>query len=248
MEKRQWQQKGAGHRQRLRERFLASGLDAFSAAEVLELLLSFGTPRKDCKEPARELLKAFKSFAAVLDATPHELSRVAGVGEKNSFALQFVKAVADRYLQERLHGKSYLKSSHDVINYLRHSLQGRRIECFTAIFLDASLGIIDAEVIAEGTITVNTVYPREIMQRAITRHAAALLVAHNHPSGSLTPSAPDISLTRQLYLLCTMMQIRLLDHIIIGDGYFSFADNGIMAEISDWAAAITSGFAVSGEP
>ena len=71
------------------------------------------------------------------------------MGEKNSFALQFVKAVADRYLQERLHGKSYLKSSHDVINYLRHSLQGRRIECFTAIFLDASLGIIDAEVIAE---------------------------------------------------------------------------------------------------
>lgn len=246
MDKEQWQQRGAGHRERLRERFLEHGLDGFSDAEVLELLLSFGTPRKDCKEPARALLKKFSTLPAVLDAAPIEIQEIKGVGPKNSFALSFVKSVANRYLKQRLNNRSYLRSSGDVVDYLTHSMRGLKVEVFTVIYLDSSHGIIDTEVVAEGTVNVNTVYPREIVKRALQRNAAALVVAHNHPSGSIKPSEQDRSLTRILCLICSMMQVRLLDHIIIGDTHFSFADRGIMTECHSWCQQVLNETVISG--
>jgi DNA repair protein RadC len=240
MDKDLWQQKGAGHRERLRQRFLDHGLDGFSDAEVLELLLSFGTPRKDCKEQARALLKRFSTFAAVLDASPAEIQEVKGVGPKNSFALAFVTSAANRYLRQRLNSKSYIRSSSAVIDYLAHSMRGLKVEVFTVIYLDSSHGIIDTEVVAEGTINVNSVYPREIVRKALARHAAALVVAHNHPSGAIEPSEQDRLLTRTLCLACSMMQIRLLDHIIIGNEHFSFADHGMIAESQNWCRQVLS--------
>jgi len=245
METAQWQARGSGHRHRLRQRFLDRGIDGFTDGEILEILLSFGTPRRDCKEQARALLRQFKTFASVLDADKAELLKVNGVGPKNSFALGFIKSAADRYLKQRLAAKHYLKSSQEVIDYLIHSMRGLQIEVFTGIYLDSSLAVIDSERIAEGTVHVNTVYPREIIKRVLKHNAAALIVAHNHPSGSLSPSPQDRQLTRSLYLACSMMQIRLLDHLIIGDGFFSFADNGIMAEIAAWCSAVTQPQAAS---
>lgn len=238
MDKEQWQHKGVGHRERLRTRFLDHGIEGFTDAEVLELLLSFGTPRKDCKEPARKLLKQFKTFAGVLDADSKLLLDIDGVGTKNSLALGFVKAAADRYLKQRLKARQYLKSSSEVIDYLLYSMKGLEVEVFTVIYLDSSLSIIESEVVAEGTINVNSVYPREIIKKALAWNAAALIVAHNHPSGSLSPSSQDRQLTRSLYLACTMMQIRLLDHLIIGDGHYSFADNGLMSDTATWCASV----------
>lgn len=232
MKKELWQHKGAGHRERLRDKYLTRGLDGFTDAEVLELLLSFGTPRTDCKEPAKQLLEHFGSLSAVLEAPAPALQTIHGVGPKNGFALGFVQAVARRYLKDRLHGKRYLHSSHEVREYLEHSMRGLKKEVFTVIYLDSSHAILDSEVIAEGTVNVNTVYPRELVMRALTVHAAALIIAHNHPSGSLTPSSQDIHLTRSLYLICSYMQIQLLDHLIIGDGAYSFADNGVIESIS----------------
>lgn len=233
MEKELWQKKGEGHRTRLRDRFLAKGLDGFSDVEILELLLSFGTPRSDCKEPARMLLAKYGSFAKVLEAPIRSLQEVKGVGPKNGFALHFVHAVASYYLKERLHGKRYLHSSGEVAEYLIHSMRGLKKEVLTVIFLDSSHAIIDSEIVAEGTLNVNTVYPREIIKRALEFHAAALIVAHNHPSGSLKPSTQDIKLTKTLALLCRYMQLQLLDHLIIGDGSYSFADNGLMDSIRE---------------
>jgi DNA repair protein RadC len=231
VDKAQWQNKGAGHRGRLRDRFLGKGLDGFTDTEILEILLSFGTPRTDCKEPARHLLKKFGSFAAVLEASPPALQEIKGVGPKNSFALQFIQAVAGHYLKERLRGKRYLHSSGEVTEYLSHRMRGLKKEVFTVIFLDASHAIISSEVVAEGTLNVNTIYPREVIKKALDQHAAAIIIAHNHPSGALKPSAQDLSLTRTLYLICSYMQIQLLDHIIIGDGSYSFADHGLMESI-----------------
>ncbi len=231
MNKEQWQKKGSGHRGRLRDRFLERGLAGFSDVEVLELLLSFGTPRSDCKEPACRALEQFGSLAAVLEAPQESLLQIEGIGPKNGFALRFVQAVARRYLKQRLQGKSYLHSSDQVMDYLLHSMRGLKKEIFTAIFLDASHAIIDSEIISEGTVNVNTVYPRELVGRALELHAAALIVAHNHPSGSLRPSEQDLTLTRNLSLTCSLMQIQLLDHIIIGEGAFSFADHGMMKDI-----------------
>lgn len=232
MDKIDWQKKGAGHRGRLRDRYLERGLDGFTDAEILELLLSFGTPRSDCKEPARRLLDRFGTLAAVLEAPVIQLQDVHGVGPKNSFAISFIQAVAGRYLQQRIRGKRYLHSSSDVRHYLEHSMRGLKREVLSVIYLDSSHAILSSEIVAEGTINVNTVYPRELVQRAIGYHAAAIIIAHNHPSGALRPSAQDISLTKNLYLVCSYLQIQLLDHFIVGDGVYSFADNGMIDTIS----------------
>ncbi|PHR29910.1 MAG: hypothetical protein COA36_03415 [Desulfotalea sp.] len=233
MDKKEWQDKGTGHRGRLRDRFLDSGIAGFRDVEILELLLSFGTPRSDCKDAARELLLQYGSFAKVLDAPAESLLKIKGIGPKNSFALQFIQAVATHYLKDRIRGKRYLHSSKEVADYLVHSMRGLKIEVLTVLFLDSSHAIIDTEVVSEGTLNVNTIYPREIIKRAMDYHAAAIILAHNHPSGSLSPSDQDIKLTKTLFLLCSCMQIQLLDHLIIGDGIFSFADDGLIGLIRE---------------
>ena len=235
MERAEWQRRGEGHRQRLRDKFLAQGIDAFTDAEIIELLLTFGTPRSDCKEAARALLARFGSLPAVLDAAPVQLQQVKGVGPKNIFALHFIQGVARRYLRQRVVGKEYVRSSREVADYLIHSMRGLQHEVLTVVFLDAAHAVIDAAVVAEGTVTVNTIYPRELVKAALARNASALVIAHNHPSGSLTPSRQDSELTRSLYLVCSFMHLDLLDHLIIGAGdqVYSFADQGVMASIRE---------------
>ena len=235
MERDEWQRRGEGHRQRLRDKFLAQGIEAFTDAEIIELLLTFGTPRSDCKEAARELLARFGSLPAVLDAAPVQLQQVKGVGPKNTFALHFIQGVARRYLRQRVVGKEYVRSSREVADYLIHSMRGLQHEVLTVVFLDAAHAVIDAAVVAEGTVTVNTIYPRELVKAALARNASALVIAHNHPSGSLTPSRQDSELTRSLYLVCSFMHLDLLDHLIIGAGdqVYSFADQGLMATIRE---------------
>ena len=233
MDKKRWQEKGKGHRQRLRNRFLEYGLQNFSDDEVLELLLTFGTPRTDCKEAAREARRQFGSFSAVLEASQEQLEEIKGIGPKNGFAIRFVQAVAGRYLRDRLQKKRYLHSSTEVREYLLHSMRGLKREVFTVIYLDTSHAIIDSEVVAKGTVNVNTIYPREIIKKALEKNAAALVVAHNHPSGAIEPSSQDKRLTMSLSLIGQLMQIRLLDHLIIGNGCYSFADQGLMEKIKD---------------
>lgn len=235
MERDEWQRRGEGHRQRLRDKFLAQGIEAFTDAEIIELLLTFGTPRSDCKEAARALLAQFGSLPAVLDAAPVQLQQVKGVGPKNTFALHFIQGVARRYLHQRVVGKEYVRSSREVADYLIHSMRGLQHEVLTVVFLDAAHAVIDATVVAEGTVTVNTIYPRELVKAALARNASALVIAHNHPSGSLTPSRQDSELTRSLYLVCSFMHLDLLDHLIIGAGdqVYSFADQGLMATIRE---------------
>ncbi len=235
MKKEDWQKKGAGHRQRLKDKFHQHGIETFTDSEVLELLLILGTPRKDCKEQARSLLKHFGSLPNVLEASSGELQKVKGVGPNNSFAIHFLHAVARRYLKHRLQEKQYLHSSRQVAEYLVHSMRDLKQEVFTAIFLDASHAIIETREVARGTVSSNTIYPRELVRLALEHNAAAMVVAHNHPSGNLEPSPQDHKLTRTLYLACTFMNIRLLDHLIIGQSEktYSFADHGLMASIGE---------------
>ncbi len=227
------QARGAGHRQRLRDKFLERGIEAFADDELIELLLSFGTPRSDTKQPAREALARFGSLDAVLDASADALRQVKGIGPKNVFALHFIQGVARRYLRQRITGRDYLHNSQQVADYLVHLMRGLEREVLMVVFLDAGHAVIDSSILSEGTATVNTVYPREVIRAALERNASALVIAHNHPSGRLEPSPQDRDLTRTLYLACTFVQIRLLDHLIIGQGErpYSFADHGLMREI-----------------
>ncbi len=226
--------KGEGHRKRLREKFLAAmDLNGFHDYEVIELLLTLGTPRKDCKQIAKDALKKFKTLQGVFEASPRELQEIKGIGPANLFGIKLVKAAAERYLEKKLIRKNPISNSKSLFDYLYHSMRDKSRECFKAIFMDAKNRVIATETLFEGTLTASSVYPREVVSAALGHHSAALIFAHNHPSGDPKPSAEDISITRQLVFACRVMGITVHEHLVIGDGsYFSFADQGYIAQMN----------------
>jgi DNA repair protein RadC len=231
-EERKTPHKGAGHRMRLRDRFLKSGLDGFHDYEVIELLLTLGTPRKDCKAIAKALMSRFKTLTAVLEAPPAELRRVAGIGPINLVGLKLVPAVSRRYLRQRLEGKQPLTNSRELFDYLNHTIRDKKKECFTAIYLDAKNRVIAEEILFTGTVTASAVYPREVVKAALAHAAAAVIFAHNHPSGDPAPSPDDMAITRKLIQACALVGITVHEHLIIGaEGTFSFADQGHIARM-----------------
>ena len=225
--------KGEGHRQRLRERFLANGLDGFHDYEVIELLMTLATPRKDCKVAAKAAMARFKTLQGVLEAPPAELCKVDGMGPKNIFGVQLIKAVADRYLKKKLIHKDVINDSKALFDYLYHSIGDKKREFFKVIFLNSKNQVIAAKTISEGTLTASSVYPREVIQAALSHAAAALIFAHNHPSGDPQPSADDVAVTRQLVFAGRIMGMVVHEHIVIGDNrYFSFADQGYIEQMN----------------
>ncbi len=225
--------KGEGHRKRLRERFLASGLEGFHDYEVIEMLLTLATPRKDCKDAGKALLKRFKTLPGVLEASVADLCAIDGVGPVNAFGIRLIKAVADRCLEKKLTRKDPLNNSRDLFDFLYHRMGARQTECFTAVFLDAKNRVIASEILFEGTLSASSVYPREVIRKALSHQAAALIFAHNHPSGDPEPSSADHAITRQLVFACMTMGITVHEHIVIGDKvYFSFADAGTIANFT----------------
>jgi len=224
---------GAGHRQRLRQRFLAAGLDGFLDYEVIELLLTLATPRKDCKTAAKLALKKFKTLQGVLEADPRELQEVPGIGSINMLGIKLIKAVSDRFLAKKVVGKNAITNSRDLYTYLNGVIRDKTRECFMAIFLDSKNRVLAMETLFEGTLTASGVYPREVIRAALQHHAAALIFAHNHPSGEPRPSAEDVAVTRQLVFAGRVMGITVHEHLIIGENrYYSFADQGHLARMN----------------
>ncbi|MFZ3047457.1 MAG: DNA repair protein RadC [Desulfatirhabdiaceae bacterium] len=222
--------KGEGHRKRLREKFMESGLIAFRDDEVIELLLTLGTPRKDCKDVARDLMKQFKTFHHVLEAPVDELMNVSGIGPQNVFGIRLIRAVAERYLEKRLMNSVLIHNARELFDYLYMNMRDKTRESFLVIYLDAKNRIIELETLFEGTLTSTSIYPREVVTAALRHHAAAVIFAHNHPSGDPTPSPEDYAVTRQLIAACRIVSITVHEHIVIGNNrYFSFADQGYIA-------------------
>jgi DNA repair protein RadC len=225
--------KGEGHRERLRQRFLTAGLEGFLDYEVIELLLTLGTPRRDCKDAAKAVLDRFKTLQGALEAAPADLQEIRGIGPKNAFGLRLVKAVSERYLAKKVIGREVVGNSQDLFRYLTGVLRDRVRECFLAVYLDAKNRVIAMETLSEGTLTASNVYPREVIRAALQHHAAALIFAHNHPSGEPRPSEEDLAVTRQLVFAARVMGLVVHEHLIIGDNrYFSFADQGYIARMN----------------
>jgi len=225
--------KGEGHRGRLRERFLAGGLEGFLDYEVVELLLTLATPRKDCKDAAKRAIKRFKTLQGVFEAEPGELREVPGIGPKNMLGIKLIKAVAERFLAKKVLGRDAICNSRELFAYLDSAIRDKARECFVVVFLDSKNRVIAMETLFEGTLTASSVYPREVIRAALQHHAAALIFAHNHPSGEPRPSAEDRAITRQLVFAGRIMGITVHEHVIIGDNrYFSFADQGLIARMS----------------
>jgi DNA repair protein RadC len=225
--------KGEGHRGRLREKFLASGLSGFHDYEVVELLLTLGTPRKDCKETAKETLSRFKTLQGVMEASPSALMDVKGVGPTNLFGIKLIKAVAERYLEKKAVDSFTVNNSKALFDYLYVEMRDKSREHFKVVFLNAKNRVISTQTLFVGTLTASVVYPREVVKAALDQHAAAVIFAHNHPSGDPTPSREDTHLTRKLVFSCRVMDVTVHEHLVIGDGrYYSFADQGMIAEMN----------------
>jgi len=220
-----------GHRKRLREKFIRSGLTGFHDYEVVELLLTLGSPRRDCKRQAKEAIKRFKTLRGVLEASVEELQQIKGIGPHNAFGIKLVQEVARRFLKEKIIDKPVYKSSQEIFDYLYHSMRDLIKELFTVLYLNSQNQIINADDLFQGTINSSAISPREVMESAIKHKAVSLVFVHNHPSGNPEPSQNDKQLTRDLVYAAATMQIKVLDHIIIGDNrYFSFAGEGLIEQ------------------
>ncbi len=218
-----------GHRKRLRERFLNAGEDALADYEMLELILFPAKPMGDVKPLAKGLLAKFGSFGKVLLAAPTELLKVEGVNEAAVVALKVTKCAAEKLLKEEVAGKTVIKSWTQLLDYLRLHIGNNQNEAFHILFLNHKLELIADEQQQTGTINHTAVYPREVVKRALELGAASVILAHNHPSGDVTPSKTDIDVTKQIVNAARPLGIEVHDHLIISaKEHFSFKAKGII--------------------
>lgn len=207
-----------GHRARMRDRLLRAGPDAIADHELLEMLLFLGLPRRDTKPIARALLARFHSFAGTIAASPQELREVDGLGEAAIAALKLAQAAAIRLLRADVIDQPILGSWERIIDYLTAILAREKVEHFRVLYLDTKNRLIADEAQSRGTVNATSVYPREILRRALELSATAVVLVHNHPSGNPSPSRQDIEMTQAIRAAAEPLSIRLHDHLIIGNG------------------------------
>ena len=219
----------AGHRRRLRTRFLAGGADALADYELLELLLFLAVPRGDVKPLAKALIAQFGSFGQAVSATPERLSEVDGAGPSVVAALKTIQACGLRLLAHQAQERPIIGNWDALLAYCQGAMGFEAIEQFRVLYLDKKNRLIGDEVLQQGTIDHTPVYPREVARRAIEVGASAVILAHNHPSGDPTPSGADIEMTGQIKAALSTLNIALHDHVVIGgQDHASFRNLGLL--------------------
>jgi DNA repair protein RadC len=218
-----------GHRERLRERFLAGGAEAMPDYELLELVLFAAIPRRDVKPLAKALIARFGGFAEAIAAPRERLLEVEGMSEAAATQLKIVEAAALRLSQTRVLGRPALSSWAALLDYCAAAMARSQKEEFRILFLDRKNVLIADEVQSSGTIDHTPVYPREIVKRALELGASAVILVHNHPSGDPTPSKADIEMTREVVDAAKALRIAVHDHVIVGrSGHASFKALGLL--------------------
>ncbi len=220
-----------GHRQRLRERFLKSGLEGFADYEVVELLLTLAIPRSDVKQPAKALIARFGNLRGIMDAPVEELRAVTGIGSVTPVALQIIKAAATLYLQQSSEGRDSLADPERLASFWRMRIGALPNEVFEVGYLDSAYRLLrdGVETLEEGTVDRATVYLRRVIEAALRRGAFAIVLAHNHPNGSVSPTDQDKVLTRAIVLAAETVNVRVVDHLIVSaQETFSFRKAGLL--------------------
>lgn len=218
-----------GHRDRLRERFVAGGGDDFPDYELLELLLFQIIPRCDVKPLAKQMIARFGSFAETLAAPIDQLQEFTGMGESSATALKAIYAAAKRMGRQNILNKTVLGHQQAVLDYCRTAMAYEAKEQFRILFLNNKNILIADEVQQVGTVNHTPVYPREVIKRALELSATAIILVHNHPSGDPTPSRDDIEMTKKLREAGRPLGVSIHDHIIMAkNGHTSFADAGLI--------------------
>lgn len=208
-----------GHRARLRERFLKSGLSGFLDYEVIELLLTLGTPRKNCKQIAKNLISKHKTLEGILSLKPDELQQILGIGPVNLVSIRLYSELIRLMSEQRLKNRKSLKSSEEIVEYLKNKIGNEKKEHFVIICLDSKNNIIYDEV-SVGILNASLVHPREVFTKAILHHANQIIVAHNHPSGDPTPSQSDIDTYTRLKEAGNLVGINLMASYIVTNNNF----------------------------
>jgi DNA repair protein RadC len=215
--------------ERPREKLLEQGASALSDAELLAIFLRTGVAGKSAVDLARYLLNEFGSLRALLESDREKFSAHLGLGPAKFAQLQAVLEMARRHLAERIRRDSALESPQAVRDYLKARLRHEPHELFACLFLDSKHRVLAFEVLFHGTIDGASVYPRQVVKRALAQNAAAVILTHNHPSGVAEPSQADRQLTRRLSDALALIDVRVLDHFIVGDGEpLSMAEHGWM--------------------
>lgn len=214
---------------RPREKLLARGAGALSDAELLALLLRTGIEGKNVLLLAQELMDSFGGISGLLSATTDDLKKVKGLGPAKRTEIVAVLELARRAMAQQLQERTVLDSPAAVKHYLQLHLSTRPHEVFAVLFLDAQNRLIALEEMFRGTLTQTSVYPREVVLRALHHHSGAVVLAHNHPSGTVQPSRADEALTQTLKAALALVDVRVLDHIIVGPGdALSMAEKGLV--------------------
>lgn len=214
---------------RPREKLLSKGVDALSDAELIAIFLRTGISGKSAVDVARELLTRCGSLSALCNGREREICELPGMGRAKYAQLQAVMEIARRSLKEKLVSGNALNSPSAVRDYLRMRLQALPHEVFVVLFLDAQNRVLTSEELFRGTLTQTSVYPREVVKRALHHNAGAVIFAHNHPSGIAEPSHADETLTQALKQSLALVDVRVLDHFIVaGSGVLSFAERGLL--------------------
>ena len=218
----------SGHRQRLKDRFRAEGLDNFSERHVLELLLFYAIPRQDTAPLAQELLDHFGSLAQVLDAPITELEKVSGVGNNVSTLLALSTAISRYYLVQRTAQSTVLNTAEGCGAFLLQHVHGRRTETVFMRCLDAQCELLCCKEVGEGSVNSANVPIRRVVEIALAVNATTVILAHNHPSGIALPSGEDVLTTKRLAAALDAVEICLADHIVVADDdYVSMVQSGL---------------------
>lgn len=218
-----------GHRQRVKTRFLSEGLDAFEDHQVLEMLLFFCIPMKDTNELAHKMIGEFGSLAGLFEADPKDICKRCGVKENTAILVSLIPSLSRRYFKGKWGDKPVLNSSTKAGEYAVSLFTGRTYEVFFVICLDSQNRVNYAALLHEGTLNEVSVYPRLVVEMVLRHQANSVILAHNHPGGSLNPSNDDIELTKKIKAALEPISVKVVDHIIVaGDKYMSFKERNLI--------------------
>ncbi len=214
------------HRERVKRRFLQSGLDDFDSHNILELLLFFSIARKDTNETAHQLIREFGSFSGVCDAPYEELLKVPGIGENSAVLLKLLPGLCRRYLEDKCSHISVIDSTRLAGTYLLSKFVGVIQERIILMCLDAKCRLLSCTVVHEGSVNAAEVSIRSLIEQTVRTNASSVIIAHNHPGGVALPSPEDIETTKRIIEAMRMINVHVVDHIIVADDdYVSLADS-----------------------
>ncbi len=223
----------AGHRERLKEKFLKTNFDGWHEYEILEFALFFVLPYKDTKPIAKKLIEKFGSLKEILNADYNELHTalkdIKGAGKHTVTFLSFLKYFSIKYSELKIKEKDFFSCSDDVSKFLRNLIGTSEKEKMCAVFMNSSGDVLGHKIISEGTVGRSAIYPGEIARQALILNSRSVIISHNHPGGGCKPSEKDIVATKLVNNALDLIDVVLLDHIIVtADGSYSFKENGLL--------------------